>query len=107
MATLCNLLVYNCDISPSHDKYRSPSGPIPYSCIDPINGSQIVSSGGISPLWELIFVTHLLCGAGTVQLAFAHPQNFTTLIGPSICTYISFLFHLAHGLSWKILGINT
>ena len=77
--TLCNLLVYNCDISPSHDKYRCLPGSIAYSYLDPVNGSHIGYSGRMSPLWdELIFVTHLICGAGTVQIAFAHPQNLQT-----------------------------
>ena len=35
VTTLCKLLVYNCDISPSHDKYSSPSGFIAKWCLGP------------------------------------------------------------------------
>ena len=96
---LCNNFTWSTSISPSHDKYSSSSGSIAYSCIDLINRSHTAYIGGISPLWELVFVAYLFCGAGTIQTAFA---NNNTLINPlPICRYLSFLFHLTHSLSWK------
>ena len=107
---LCKLLVYNSDISPSHDKYTSPSGSIAYSCLDLIKGSHIGSSRGLSPLMATHIRDTFLLWSRYRKNSFCAPSIFTnntTLINPSICRYrYPLLFHLPHGLSWKIRGIN-
>ena len=109
VTTLCKLLASNCDISPAHDKYICSLNSIAYSCLELIKRNQIGSSGGISPLWEQIFGTHLSSGPGTVQIALTHPQYLqTTPLSLALQFVDMFLlfFHLTFGLSWRIRGIS-
>ena len=112
VATLCNLMVYNCHISPSQDKYSSPSGSNPFSCLEWESNSikrWNISFSATDIRETFFFVMQAPCEQllRTLNIYEQHHSHYPFKLQLSFFHLFVVVFCLAHGLSWKIQGVIT